>query len=127
MNSLIRSLLKVALLLGIFTIFISCKTEKPTLAKIRVLDSDLNVVEGAEVTLCPCPDPILAQTVDSDVGITDEDGYIIFDYTDIHDLGTAGFRVMDIHVNVGDSLFGYGIIKIYEEEENVEQVVVSVP
>ena len=127
MNSLTKRLLKAALILVIFTFFISCGKEKPTLVKIRVIDTNNESVSDARVILCPCPNPVLGQTVGNDTLYTDDDGWAIFDYTDEFDKGTAGFRVLNIEANYDNTLFGEGIVKLYEEETNIQAVVVNVP
>ena len=127
MKSLFKRLLKVALFLVFFMFIISCGREKPTLAKIKVIDTNNQIVSNARVILCPCPDPVLSQVIPNDTLTTDSDGLATFNYTDEHNLGTAGFRVLDIWVNAGDTLFGYGIIKVVEQEVNEATVVVSVP
>lgn len=127
MKSLIKKAFPIAIILGLGCINSSCKKEKPTLAKVRVLNENQQAVEDAEVVLWANPDPVLKPTIDEDVLYTDEDGLVIFDYTDDFDLGTAGFRLLDIKANSGDSIFGTGIIKIVEEEENGAVVILSAP
>ena len=127
METLFKRLLNVALILGIISIFFACGKEKPTLAKIRVIDINSNSVSNARVVLCPCPDPQLAQTIPNDTAYTDQDGWANFDYTEDFNLGTAGFRILDIYANAGDTLFGTGIIKVMEQKENIQAVVVSAP
>jgi hypothetical protein len=126
MKSLNQRLLKAALLLGIFTAILSCKKEKPTLAEIRVIDELNQSVADAMVILYPNPNPVLGQMVPADTLYTDSEGWAIFDYTDEFELGTAGYRVLDIQASKG-ALQGTGIIKIVEEEENKEAVVISLP
>jgi hypothetical protein len=76
------------------------------------------------VRLWPNPDPVLNQMVPADTAYTNAVGIATFDYTDDFNLGQAGFRILDIEVRRGDSLYGEGIIKISEEELNKETVVV---
>ena len=126
MESLNLRPLKWAFLLAIGLVFISCKKEKPTLAKIRVVD-EMNIpVEDAEVTLYPDPDPQLKPMIPEVSLNTNDDGIAIFDFTDDFNLGTAGFRVLSIKAEKGDKI-GSGIIKIVEEEETLEGVVITLP
>jgi hypothetical protein len=113
------------LFIGIVSFSSSCKKEKDTVAKIRVISEDNIPLSNAMVRLWPNPDIILGAMVPADTVYTKSDGYASFDYTDDFKLGNAGFRVLDIEVNVGDTLFGSGIIKIVEETISTEVVVVS--
>ncbi|MBI3136673.1 MAG: carboxypeptidase regulatory-like domain-containing protein [Bacteroidetes bacterium] len=104
----------------------SCKKEQDTLARITVLDTSGNPFAGAEVrvygepTLSPHPEMIMDKTL-----VTDSQGEVIFDFTADFKLGQAGFTVLNIEINSGDTLAGEGIIKIEEEKMNDETLVIQ--
>lgn len=125
MKSLLYLTFKSILFIGVVSFISSCKKEKDTVAKIRVISEDNIPISNAMVRLWPNPDVILGAMVPADTIFTGNDGYALFDYTDDFNLGTASFRVLDIEVNVGDTLFGEGIIKIVEETMSTEVVIVS--
>lgn len=110
--------------LVLISINISCKKEKDTLVKIRVLNEQNEVVENAMVRLWPNPDPVLGAMIPADTAYTKDDGYAYFDYTKDFNLGQAGFRVLDIEVR-SDELAGAGIIKIVEEDLSTQTVIIS--
>lgn len=127
-----KILLKVLLILSVggFLLIgtIGCKKKKDTVAKVLVLNEEGEAVSDANVTLFVTP------TVSPHPGVispeekkSDNAGYAIFDYTDDFNLGQAGFRVLNIEVNAGDSLFGEGIIKIEAEQTTLEKVIVAAP
>lgn len=126
MESLNLQPLKWAFFLAIGLVFISCKKEKPTIAKVRVVDESNVPVSDALVILYPNPNPVLGDMIEKDSLYTNDDGIATFDYTDDFKLGTAGFRVLDILVEKDDKV-GSGIIKIVEEEETLEGVVIALP
>ena len=111
--------------LGIFAILVtfigistlsSCKKESPTVAKIKVVDTSGAAFPNAMVRLYPTPTgQAPGAIIIDDTSYTKIDGYASFDYTDMFNLGQAGFAVLDVEVRSGDSLSGEGIIKIEEE------------
>lgn len=112
-------------LIGLTT-FSSCRKEADTLAKIEVVDTSGAPFEGAMVRLYPTPTTTNHGAIIIDDTLeTDAAGLAIFDYTDMFNLGQAGFAVLDIEVRSGDSLHGEGIIKIIEEEINEETVIIQ--
>lgn len=112
-----------ALCLGALTI--SCKKKQATTVEIAVIDIEGNLIPNAMVRLWPNPDPVLKPMIDADTSYTQSDGNARFDYTDDFNLGQAGFRVLDIEVRANDTLYGEGIIKIVEEQNNKETVIVT--
>lgn len=107
-------------------LFTSCRKEKTTLAKIKVVNELNEVQDNAMVRLWPNPDPVLNQIVVDDTSFTDSKGLSYFNYSDEFNLGTAGFRVLEIEVETEDGLSrGSGIIKIVEEETTEVTVVVN--
>jgi hypothetical protein len=108
--------------LGIF----SCRREAPTVAVITVVDTSGAVFEGAMVRLYPTPtiNPHPGIIID-DTLYTNTDGQATFDYTDMYNLGQAGFTVLDIEVRSGDSLNGAGIVKVEAEVTSAETVVIQ--
>ncbi|MFT4601632.1 MAG: hypothetical protein ACI857_001815 [Arenicella sp.] len=104
----------------------SCRKEQPTVAKIRVVDTSGAVFPNAMVRLYPTPSIIEhGAIIIDDTLFTDVDGYATFDYTDMFNLGQAGFTVLDIEVRSGDTLYGEGIIKIVEEVISEETVILQ--
>ncbi|MCC6839009.1 MAG: hypothetical protein IT230_02495 [Flavobacteriales bacterium] len=105
----------------------SCNKEKDTKATVTVLDSAGAAVNGAYVKLYADPvDPLQADfTRLTKEGTTGSDGKVIFDYSEFYKRGQAGFAVLDI-LATKDSLSGEGIIRIEEEQDNEETVVVKV-
>ena len=104
----------------------SCRKESPTVAVITVVDTSGAVFPGAMVRLYPTPsiNPNPGIIID-DTLITDVSGQATFDYTDMYNLGQAGFAVLDIEVRSGDTLYGTGIIKVEAEATSNETVVLQ--
>jgi len=104
----------------------SCRKESPTVAVITVVDTSGAVFPGAMVRLYPTPsiNPHPGIIID-DTLITDVSGQATFDYTDMYNLGQAGFAVLDIEVRSGDTLYGTGIIKVEAEATSNETVVLQ--
>lgn len=114
------------LVIATSVLFTSCKKEQTTLAKVKVVNELNEVQENAMVRVWPNPNPVLNQMVTDDTSFTNDEGMCYFDYTDAFNLGTAGFRILDIEVETEDGLFrGEGIIKIVEEETSEVTIVVS--
>lgn len=119
---------------GIFFLFgimisismISCRKEGETIARIEVVDTAGLPFPGAMVRLYPTPTIIEhGAIIIDDTLYTDADGMAIFDYTDMYNLGQAGFAVLDIEVRSGDTLYGEGIIKIEDEKTTEEKVIIQ--
>jgi len=105
---------------------ISCRKEGDTIARIQVVDTAGAPFPGAMVRLYPTPTVIdHSAIIIDDTLYTDIDGYAIFDYTEMYNLGQAGFAVLDIEVTSGDSLWGEGIIKIEDEKTTEEKVIIQ--
>jgi hypothetical protein len=126
MKSLSKSLQLLTVGLVIISFSFACKKEKDTVAKIRVLNDQNEVVEDAMVRLWPNPDPVLGAMIPADTAYTNDEGYAYFDYTNVFNLGQAGFRILDIEVR-SDDYYGVGLIKIIEEEITENTVVISQP
>ncbi len=104
----------------------SCRKEQPTVAKIRVVDTSGTEFPEAMVRLYPTPTVVEhGAIIIDDTMWTDIDGFATFDYTEMFNLGQAGFAVLDIEVRSGDTLYGEGIIKIIEESVTEETVVLQ--
>ena len=56
---------------------------------------------------------------------SDNSGVATFDYTDMYNLGQAGFAILNIEARSGDTLLGEGIIKVEAEETSNETVVLQ--
>ena len=114
------------LIIGTSTLITSCKKEKATLAKIKVVNELNEVQNNAMVRLWANPDPVLKQMVEDDTSFTDAKGFCYFDFTNEFNLGQAGFRILDLEVETEDGLYrGSGILKVVEEETNELTIVVS--
>ena len=127
MNKLIVKTGIFILLAGLLsTGMYSCRKEAPTIAKIKVVDTSGTLFIGAMVRLYPTPTITdHGAIIIDDTLFTDIDGVATFDYTDMYNLGQAGFAVLDIEVRSGDSLYGEGIIKVVDEETSEEQVIIQ--
>ena len=103
----------------------SCKKEDPTVASIKVVDTEGLPVSDAFVRLygTSTTSPPRANIIDDTV-YTNAQGIANFDYTDHFKLGQAGFAVLDIDVTY-ETLIGTGIIKIEEEKMNNETVILQ--
>ncbi len=103
----------------------SCRKKEDTIAKITVRDTANVLVPGARVVLygTSTTDPI-QPVVRRDTAYTDGAGVATFNYNEVYQLGQAGVAVLDITAKKGD-LFGKGIIKINEEEENYATVLIQ--
>ncbi|MGV6860681.1 MAG: hypothetical protein ACWA41_02865 [Putridiphycobacter sp.] len=118
----IFSLLSGLLMAGLF----SCRKEAPTVAVITVVDTSGAPFPNAMVRLYPTPsvNPHPGIIID-DTLYTDNSGVATFDYTDMYNLGQAGFAVLDIEARSGDSLYGEGIIKVEAEVTSNETVILQ--
>lgn len=120
--------------IGIFSMFLaflalgtfSCRKEAPTVAVITVVDTSGTPFPGAMVRLYPTPssNPHPGIIID-DTLYADNSGVATFDYTDMYNLGQAGFAVLDIEVRSGDTLYGEGIIKVEAEKTSNETVILQ--
>jgi hypothetical protein len=116
---------RVFCLAALVTIASACNKEKDTIATITIVDVAGHPVEGAYVKLYanlayPLGDPSRLFREE----LTDGKGEARFDYTEQFKRGQAGFAVLDI-TSFKDSAVGEGIIKILEEEQNNETVVLE--
>ncbi|NOQ70957.1 MAG: hypothetical protein GQ574_03085 [Crocinitomix sp.] len=103
----------------------ACKKEAPTVASVKVVNTEGEAISGAFVCLygTSTTTPPRANILDDTV-YTNADGFANFDYTDYFKLGQSGFAVLDIEVNY-ETFVGTGIIKIEEETTNSETVIVQ--
>lgn len=127
MNKIIAKTGIIVMLVGFLSIgTFSCRTESPTVAVITVVDTSGAVFPGAMVRLYPTPtiNPHPGIIID-DTLYTNTDGQVTYDYTDMYNLGQAGFTVLDIEVRSGDTLYGAGIIKVEAEVTSEETVVLQ--
>lgn len=111
--------------LFVMTTLNSCRKKQDTIAKITVRDTVNALVPGARVILygTSTTDPI-QPVVRRDTSFTDASGVATFNYNEVYQLGQAGVAVLDITAERGD-LFGKGIIKINEEEDNFATVLIQ--
>lgn len=96
----------------------ACRKKGDTIAKVTVRDTANILVPGATVILYgeSTTDPIQPVNL-RDTTTTNTSGVATFNFNDVYQLGQAGVAVMNIAAEKGD-LYGEGIIKIEEEEEN---------
>lgn len=122
-KTVIVPVLALTLALGIG----ACNKQKDTTAVITVHDELGAPVQGASVKLFANPvDPLMPDFSRlTKEGISNASGQVLFDYSDFYKRGQAGFAVLDIHAQK-DSLSGDGIIRI-EEEQNNEELVIMAP
>lgn len=104
---------------------VSCRKKGDTIAKITVRDTANVLVSGATVILYgeSTTDPI-QPVVRRDTTTTNTSGVATINYNDVYQLGQAGVAVLNISAEKGD-LYGEGIIKIEEEEENTAVVFIQ--
>jgi hypothetical protein len=125
MNRLIAKTGIIVMFVALLSItFFSCRKESPTIAVITVVDTSGVAYPNAMVRLYPTPtiNPHPGITID-DTLFTDASGQATFDYSDMYNLGQAGFAVLDIEVRSGDTLYGTGIIKVEAEVTSEEKVI----
>jgi hypothetical protein len=127
MNKIIAKTGILVMLVGFLSIgLFSCRKESSTIAVITVRDTSGAIFPNAMVRLYPTPtiNPHNGIIID-DTLFTDNSGQASFDYTEMYNLGQAGFAVLDIEVRAGDSLYGTGIIKVEAEETSNETVILQ--
>ncbi|HMC97412.1 MAG TPA: hypothetical protein VKG92_07165 [Flavobacteriales bacterium] len=108
------------------TVFAACNKEEPTTAVIIVKDQAGNPMPGAYVKLFANPSyPLADPSRLTKEANADGSGRATFDYTDFYEQGQSGFAVLDI-LSSQDTLLGEGIIKIVEEA-NTEETVILLP
>jgi len=104
---------------------VSCEKEEPTIAQIKVVDTDGNPVNNAMVYLHGTSTTTPPRTnAIHDTSYTDIEGYAKFDFSDNFNLGQAGVFVLDIKVERLPET-GTGIIKINQEEVNEERITIE--
>ena len=104
---------------------VSCRKKGDTIAKVTVRDTANVLVPGATVILYgeSTTDPVQS-VVRRDTTTTNSSGVATVNYNDVYQLGQAGVAVLNISAEKGD-LYGEGIIKIEEEEENATTVFIQ--
>jgi hypothetical protein len=104
---------------------VSCRKKGDTIAKITVRDTANVLVPGATVILYGESTTVPIQpVVRRDTTTTNTSGVATINYNDVYQLGQAGVAVLNISAEKGD-LYGEGIIKIEEEEENTVTVFIQ--
>lgn len=102
-----------------------CNKEEDTIAIVTIVDEEGHPVEGAYVKLfANLAYPLGDESRLTREALTGSDGKAEFDYTQQFKQGQAGFAVLDI-TSYKDSSAGFGIIKILEEEETEETVMIE--
>ncbi|MEO8590314.1 MAG: hypothetical protein ABI432_13150 [Flavobacteriales bacterium] len=108
------------------TVFGACNKEEPTTAVIIVKNEAGAPMPGAYVKLFANPAyPLADASRLMKEANADGEGRATFDYSDFYEQGQSGFAVLDI-ISSQDTLIGEGIIKIVEEE-NTEETVILLP
>jgi len=115
------------LVLGLL-IIVSCRKEEDTKAIITVVDITAVPQEGYLVKMFgEASDNNQGQVqeiaIDREV-ITDSNGQAEFDFTDDYELGQAGFAVLNVEVQFGDTIIE-SIIKVEPEETTEETIIVN--
>lgn len=126
-TSAFRRALTSALMAALLAVaFSACNKEEPTTVVINVKDADGSPVPEAYVRLFANPavpaQPDLSRLKRE--GMTGSDGSVEFDYTGQYEQGQAGFAVLDI-LTFKDTMYAEGIIKILEEENNEETLIME--
>lgn len=110
---------------------IACNKEEDTLAEIKVVTKSGAPVPGAQVR-------IFAQgtTDNTEVGVirfdrtdfTNNNGEVVFDFTDDYDRGQSGFAVLNLEITKefpDSTAYLEGLMKIIEEETNRKTFVIE--
>lgn len=119
----LRALTRASMVVGSILFLAGCNKVEPTKAIITVVMEDNTPVANAYVKLYANPTyPLGDPSRLLKEGTTSSDGKVVFDYSDFYKQGQAGFAVLDIYASF-DTLAAEGIIKILEEEDNEETVI----
>ena len=103
----------------------SCNPEEDTIVVISVVDADNKPQANAYVSLSANPSfPLGDPTRLFMEKLTDASGQAVFDYTSFYKQGQSGFAVLDI-TSFKDSLVGYDLVKVLEEEVNEKKVFIE--
>lgn len=103
----------------------SCNPEEDTIVIIKVVDIDNNPQAEAYVSLSANPSfPLGDPSRLFMEKLTDATGQAVFDYTSFYKQGQSGFAVLDI-TSFKDSLVGYDLVKVLEEEVNEKKVFIE--
>jgi hypothetical protein len=120
-----RALTGAAVTLALALLAPACNKEEPTKATITVKKEDGSVVPDAHVKLYASPAyPLGDPNRLNKEAATNSAGQVEFDYSEFYKKGQSGFAVLDILCTY-DTLVGEGIIKIEEEKNNAETVVIK--
>ena len=106
--------------------FQSCRKKGETIAKIKIINTDGEIVPNAEVILFG--EPTLSshnEMIIRDTLYTKADGYAVFNFDKNYNLGQAGIFVLNIKVSNEASLIGEGIIKVEQEKTSEETVIIQ--
>ncbi|MGV3630262.1 MAG: hypothetical protein ACO1O6_03610 [Bacteroidota bacterium] len=112
-----------SLFVASFFVISSCNRKDDTIAKVFIYDENNNPISSAEVVLYPEPSEssVGKETIQPDTAITNATGEAIFNFNELYQLGQAGVAVLNIHA-YKDTLEGYGVIQIVEEETSEAEV-----
>lgn len=115
------SIFKVLFLvmIAVSVTFVSCRREEPTVATVSVKNASDDFVPGATVRLFAEDGNRIDTTA-----TTNGAGLVTFDFSEFYELGQSGLFVLNIEVAKGIQ-WGEGIIKVEEEVENEETVVIN--
>lgn len=123
-------ILALSLFIVVTLVTSACKKDKPTIAKITVVDTDGNAVKNASIrlygqsSLPPGQTNPNAQIRYNETQISDPSGQASFDLSYLTKPGQAGFMVLDIEVKKLDQIAN-GIIRVEEQKTNEKTVVLQ--
>ncbi len=112
-----------SLFLTAFFVVSSCNRKDDTIAKVFVYDENNNPISSATVVLYPeaTGSSDGKELIQPDTALTNSTGEAIFNFNELYQLGQAGVAVLNIHA-YKDTLEGYGVIQIIEEETSEAEV-----
>lgn len=105
-------------------ISLSCKKDDPTVVVITVLDTIGQKVNNASVRLYGRPTDSSKNETDvrfDSIQLTDANGQVRYDLTDLTKPGQAGFAVLDITAFKED-LQGVGIVNVIEQKTTNQSI-----
>ena len=116
------------LVAGVALAITSCRREDPTIATIFVKNTTETFVPGAEVRLFGV-EGANTETEHGEIridttGTTNGAGQVTFDLSEFYELGQSGLFVLQVEVAKGEQ-FGEGIIKVEEETDNEETIIIN--
>lgn len=101
----------------------ACRTKGDTIATIKVINQNNQVLTNAHVSLTSAGDQ--GPGAWSKEGTTNSSGEVSFNFNEQFKLGSAGLAIMDVHVEK-DGEEAYGVIKIEPEKHSKKTITLGV-